>query len=138
MPEDSENSYALAISIFCGLERWSHRTPLGRRDGVRRLEDFLRTLWRPPSAPAFEDFCIPVDGNKITIRAVSIERDAGMRHGRDGLEWCLQSALAEEFADRIATLVLSASGHQYLDARGNGIAVEVSTGEYPETFHPNR
>lgn len=110
----------------------------GDATGMRRLEDFLRALWRTPYAPAFEDFCIPVDGNKITIRPVSVERDAGMRHGRDALEWSLHPALAEDFADRIAALVPSASGHQYLDARGNSVAVEVSAGEYPETFHPNR
>lgn len=106
--------------------------------GMRCLEEFLRGLWRTRRAPALEDFCAPVDGNKIKIRAVSVEGDVGMRRSRDGFEWSLQPALAEEFADKIAGLVTSASGHQYLDARGNGIAVEVSIGEYPETFHPNR
>jgi hypothetical protein len=61
-----------------------------------------------------------------------------MRFGRGGLEWSVQPVLAEDFADKLDVLASSVSGHQYLDVRGNDIAVEVSIGEYPEILHPDR
>jgi hypothetical protein len=79
-----------------------------------------------------------VDGKEITIIAVSDAGDAGMRLVRNELEWRLQPELAEDFADKVDVLTSSASGHQYLDARGNDITVMVSIGEYPESFHPVR
>jgi hypothetical protein len=103
--------------------------------GMRQSRDWLRSAGAP-DALAFETLCTPADGNEITIKAVPHERDAGMRFGRDGLEWSLQLALAEDFADKVDVLASSVSGHQYLDARGNDIAVEVSIGEYPETDPP--
>lgn len=105
--------------------------------GMRQLRDWLRSV-KAPDALAFESLCTSIDGNEIAIKAVAHERDAGMRFGRDGLEWSLQPVLAEDFADKLDVLASSVSGHQYLDARGNDIAVEVSIGEYPESLHPDR
>jgi hypothetical protein len=104
---------------------------------MRRLRDWLRSVSAPDTL-AFGALCTSVDGKKITIKAVSDEGDAGMRFGCNGLEWSLQPALAEDFADKLDVLASSVSGHQYLDARGNDIAVEVSIGEYAETLHPDR
>ena len=104
--------------------------------GMRQLRDWLRSV-TAPDVLAFESLCASVDGNEIAIKVVAHERDAGMRFGRDGLEWSLQPVLAEDFADKLDVLASSASGHQYLDARGNDIAVEVSMGEHPETLHPD-
>jgi hypothetical protein len=56
---------------------------------------------------------------------------------RNGLERRLQPGLAEEFSDKIDVLTSSVSGHQYLDAQGNEITVEVSIGEYPEILRPD-
>jgi hypothetical protein len=110
----------------------------GDESGMRELRDFLRGSWAAPNALAFETFCTSVDGRKITIRAVSDAGDAGMHFVRNGLEWRLQPELAEDFADKVDVLGSSASGHQYLDARGSDITVVVSIGEYPEAFHPVR
>ena len=109
----------------------------GDATGMRKLRDFLRSAWAAPNAPALEAFCDSVDGRKITIRAVSDSGNTGMRFARNDLEWRLQPELAEDFADKIDVLASSLSGHQYLDARGSDITVEVSIGEYPETLHPD-
>jgi hypothetical protein len=109
----------------------------GDANGLRGLRDWLRSV-SAPDALAFEALCTSVDGKKIRIKAVPDEGDAGMRFGCNDLEWSLQPALAEDFADKLDVLASSVSRHQYLDARGNDIAVEVSIGEYPETLHPDR
>jgi hypothetical protein len=79
-----------------------------------------------------------VDGNEITRAVAPREKDAGMRFGSKGLEWSVHPALAEHFAEMLDSLASGASGHQYLDAHGNDVAVEVSVGEYPDTLHPDR
>jgi hypothetical protein len=81
-----------------------------------------------------EAFCEAVDGRTITVRAVCNQRDTGMRLTRDGLEWRLLTDLTEDYAEMVDVLTSSESGHQYLEARGSNITVEVSIGEYPETL----
>ena len=110
----------------------------GDATGMRELRDFLRGAWAAPNALALEAICDAVDGREITIRAVSDPGNTGMGFVRNGLEWRLRSDLAEDFAEKIDVLASSVSGHQYLDAYGSDITVEVSIGEYPETLHPDR
>ena len=99
--------------------------------------DFLRSEW-PSSTLA--RFCEAVDGRKITVKAVSDKRDTGMHFASDGLEWKLRSDLARDFADKVEVLASSTSGHQYLDCYyvTDGITVEVSIGEYPDSLHSDR
>jgi hypothetical protein len=105
--------------------------------GMRELVDFLRSEW-PSSTLA--RFCEAVDGRKITVKAVSDKRDTGMHFASDGLEWKLRSDLARDFADKVEVLASSTSGHQYLDCYyvTDGITVEVSIGEYPDSLHSDR
>jgi hypothetical protein len=103
--------------------------------GMRKLRDFLRNEW-PSSTLAL--FCNAVDSQKITVKAVSDERQTGMQLAHDVLEWRIRSDLAENFADKIEALASSIAGHQYLSSYSNDIIVEVSIGEYPESLHPNR
>src|SRR5437762_1490923 len=110
----------------------------GDATGMRALRDFLRRVGPAPSAPTLDGFCEAVDGRTITVRAVSDQRDTGMRFVRGGLEWRLRPDLAEDFAEKVDVLASSVAGHQYLDAYGTDIAVQVSTGEYPESLHPDR
>ncbi len=105
--------------------------------GMRDLRDFLRRAWPASNAPTLDGFCEAVDGRMISVRAVSDQRDTGMRLGRDGLEWRLRPDLAADFAEKVDVLASSVAGHQYLDAYNSDIAVEVSTGEYPESLHPD-
>ncbi|MBR1277918.1 hypothetical protein [Bradyrhizobium sp. AUGA SZCCT0283] len=109
----------------------------GDATGMRDLRDFLRLTWAAPNAPTLDRFCEAVDGRMIAVRAVSDQRDTGMRLARDGLEWRLQPDLAEDFAEMVDVLASSVSGHQYLETRGSDISVEVSIGEYPETLRPD-
>lgn len=106
--------------------------------GMGELRDVLRGAWPAWDAPTLDGFCEAVDGWTITVRAVSDQRDTGMRFVRGGLEWRLRPDLAEDFAEKVDVLTSSVTGHQYLDAYGTDIAVEVSTGEYPESLHPDR
>lgn len=110
----------------------------GETTDMRVLRDFLRSVFGPSNTPPLDSFCEAVDGRTITVRAVSDERDSGMHLAGGGLEWKLRPDLAETYADMVDALVASASGHQYLDAPGSDITVditvEVSIGEYPETF----
>ncbi len=101
------------------------------------LRDFLRSAWAAPHAPTLSKFCEAVDGRTITVRAVSNQSDTGMRLAREGLEWRLRPELAEDYAEMVDVLASSASGHQYLEARGSDITVEVSIGEYPESLRPD-
>jgi len=106
--------------------------------GMRELRSFLRGAWPVSNAPTLDRFCEAVDGKTITVRAVTDQPDTGMRLARDGLEWRLRPDLAEDFAGKVDGLASSVAGHQYLDAYRSEIAVEVSTGEYPENLHPDR
>ena len=106
--------------------------------GMRELLNFLRSPLTASSERSLEAFCISVDGRRITVRAVSDERDAGMRLAQTGLEWRLHPDLAEDFAHKVDQLTSTDAGHQYLDASGNEVAVEVSIGEYPEALNPIR
>lgn len=119
---------------------WNGPTVLfwGDAAGMRALRDCLRGAWRASNAPTLDGFCEAVDGKAITVRAVSDHRDTGMHLARGGLEWRLRPDLAEDFADKVDVLASSAAGHQYLDAYSSDITVEVSTGEYPESLHPDR
>ena len=105
--------------------------------GMRDLRDFLRSAWPASNAPKLDRFCEAVDGRKITVIAVSDRRDTGMFFAGDGLEWSLRPDLADDFAEKVDVLASSAAGHQYLDAYSSDIVVEVSTGEYPESLHPD-
>ena len=111
----------------------------GDATGMRELRDFLRGAWAAPNAPTFDRFYEAVDGRTISVRAVSDQRDTGMRLARDGLEWRLRPDLAEDFAEKVDVLAASVAGHQYLDHYpGDGdITVQVSIGEYPETLRPS-
>ncbi|WP_426525550.1 hypothetical protein [Bradyrhizobium sp. McL0615] len=111
----------------------------GDATGMRELRDFLRGARAAPNAPTFERFCEAVDGRTVSVRAVSDQRDTGMRLARDGLEWRLRSDLAEDFAEKVDVLAASVAGHQYLGhyPGDDDITVEVSIGEYPETLRPN-
>lgn len=109
----------------------------GDADDIRQLQGWLRSIGAS-DALTLKAFCTSVDGNEITSEVVAREEDAGMRLGSKGLEWSVQPALAGDFAEMLDGLASGASGHQYLDARGNDVAVEVSVGEYPETLHPDR
>jgi hypothetical protein len=102
----------------------------GDAEGMSQLRDFLRDprLWH-----SLEQFCMVADGRKITVRAVSNWRDACVDLGPDSLEWRLDPASADEFAEKVAVLV-SEKGHQYLDSPEGDIEVMVSHGEYPENF----
>jgi hypothetical protein len=105
--------------------------------GMCDLRDFLRAL--PASnALTLDRFCRAVDGKTITVRAVADQRDTGVRLARDSLEWKLRPDLAADFAELVDVLASSMAGHQYLDAHSGDIIVEVSTGEYPESLHPDR
>jgi len=110
----------------------------GDAAGIRELRNFLRSPLTASNERSLEAFCISVDGRRITIRTVSNERDAGMRLALKDLEWSLQPELAEDFAHKVHQLTSTGAGHQYLDARGNEVAVEVSIGEYPEALNPIR
>jgi hypothetical protein len=103
---------------------------------MQELRNFLRSPLTDSNGPSLDAFCTSVDGRYITVRAVFDERDAGMRLARSGLEWKLQPELAEAFAHKVHQLTSAGDGHQYLDARGNEVAVEVSIGEYPEALNP--
>lgn len=105
---------------------------------MRELRNFLRSPLTASNEGSLEAFCTSVDGQHITTRTVSDVGDAGMRLGRTGLEWGLQPELAEDFAHKVHRLTSTGAGHQYLDARGNQVAVEVSIGEYSETLKPIR
>jgi hypothetical protein len=103
--------------------------------GMRELGAFLRS--ELPSS-ALGEFCEAVDGRKIAVKRVSDERDIGMRSTSDGLEWKLRPDWARDFAEKVEVLASAASGHQYLDCCvTDNITVEVSTGEYPESLHPD-
>ena len=108
----------------------------GDAAGMRELRDFLRNPRNVASGLTLEQFCVAVDNRTIAVRAVSQRRDTGMRLAHNGLEWRLRPDLADEFAEKVDQLVSSTAGHQYLDAYGGNIVVEVSTGEYPENLHP--
>jgi hypothetical protein len=110
----------------------------GDAAGIRELRDFLRSACGAPNALTLDRLCEAVDRRAITVRAASDPRDTGMRFARGGLEWRLHRGLAEEYAEKIHVLASSSSGHQYLDAPGGQIAVEVSIGEYSETIRPDR
>ena len=119
---------------------WKGRTVLlwGDATGMRELRDFLRSAWPTLNAPKLDGFCDAVDGRKITVMAVSDQRDTGIFFTGDGLEWRLQPDLAEDFAEKVDVLASCVAGHQYLNAYNCDINVEVSTGEYPESLHPDR
>ena len=105
--------------------------------GMRDLRDFLRSARLASNAPSLDRFCRAIDGRKITIIAASDQRDTGMYFVRDCLEWRLRTDMAEDFADKVDVLASGGAGHQYLDGYNCDIAVEVSTGEYPESLHPD-
>lgn len=102
------------------------------------LRDFLRGAWLVSDAPALDGLCEAVDGRTISIRAASDQRDTGMRMASAALEWRLRPDLAKVFAEKVDALASSVAGHQYLDAYSSGVTVEVSTGECPESLHPDR
>src|SRR3954469_5170099 len=91
----------------------------GDATGMRELRDFLSSPLTALKEPAFETFCTSADGNRITIRYVSDEQDAGMRLVRGRIAWSLHQALAKDFGDKVDVLTTAVTGHQYLDARGN-------------------
>ena len=105
---------------------------------MRDLRDFLLGPLTALNQADFENFCTSVDGNRITFISISDEQNAGMRLVLDRIEWSLNRTLAKEFAEKIDALTTAIAGHQYLDARGNEVAVEVSIGEYPDMLHPVR
>jgi hypothetical protein len=105
--------------------------------GMCDLRDFLRGALPASDAQTLDRFCEAVDGRTITVSAVSNSRETGMHLTRNGLEWRLLPGLAEDFAAKVDALASCVEGHQYLDADGNAIAVEVSIGEYPESLHPD-
>jgi hypothetical protein len=109
----------------------------GDANGMRQLQDWLRSIGGSERL-ALEASCTAIDGNDITAEVVPLEKDAGMRFGSACLTWYVQPALAGDFVEMLDGLASGASGHQYLDARGNKVAVEISVGEYPETLHPDR
>jgi hypothetical protein len=119
---------------------WKGNTVLfwGDAMGMRALRDVLRSVRPASNAPELDGFCDAVDGRKITVIAVSEQRDTGIFFAGDGLEWRLQPDLAGAFAEKVAMLASCAAGHQYLDAYNCDINVEVSTGEYPDSLHPDR
>jgi hypothetical protein len=119
---------------------WKGPTVLlwGDATGMGELRDFLRSAWPASNAPILDGFCDAVDRRKITVIAVSEQRDTGIFFAGDGLEWRLQPDLAAAFAEKVAVLASCAAGHQYLDAYNCDISVEVSTGEYPDSLHPER
>lgn len=127
------NGIALRSAYFVDWKGGPTFLIWGNSEGMINLRDWLRLA---PNAGALAQFCHSADGKEISIKVVVHERDAGMRIGQVGLEWSLSPALAADFADKIEALVASASGHQYLDARGNNVTVEVSIGEYPEDLSP--
>ena len=110
----------------------------GDAEGMRELRDFLRSARNVSSGLTLQQLCVAVDNRTIAVKAVSDRRDTGMRLVQNGLEWRLRPDLADEFAEKVGQLVSSTAGHQYLDAYGSNIVVEVSTGEYPESLHPER
>jgi len=110
----------------------------GDTEGMRELRDFLRNARNVASGLTLQRLCVAVDNKTIAVKAVSDRRDTGMRLVQNGLEWGLRPDLADEFAEKVDRLVASSAGHQYLDAYGSSIVVEVSTGEYPDSLHPER
>jgi hypothetical protein len=106
----------------------------GDPEGISRLRDFLHD---PNQWHSLESFCKALDGRKITIRAVANWHDAGVRLAPDSLEWTLDPASADEFAEKVGKLV-SKKGHQYLRFPKGDIDVMVSQGEYPENLKPDR
>jgi len=105
---------------------------------MRELRDFLRSAWPASNALKLDRFCEAVDGRMITVIAVPDQRDTGIFFAGDGLEWRLRPDLAVDFAEKVDVLASCVAGHQYLGAYSSDIAVEVSTGEYPESLHPDR
>ncbi len=110
----------------------------GDARGMCNLRDFLRGALSASEAQTLGRLCEAVDGRTIAVRGVSDQRETGMHLVRNDLEWRLLPELAEDFAEKVDVLASCVAGHQYLDAKGSDIVVEVSTGEYPESLHPDR
>jgi hypothetical protein len=102
------------------------------------LRELLRRACTPSNRLTLDMFCEAVDGRVISIRPVADYSESGMRFAGRNLEWCLLPTQADEFAEKIDVLASAENGHQYLDAHDVGIAVEVSIGEYPDNWRPER
>lgn len=103
----------------------------GDVDGMRDLRDFLRQLRTAETPRTLASFCEAADGKEITVVPMLDRRENGMCLRRDRLEWKLDPATADEFADKIDALTNVSDGHQYLECPGDEVGVMVSAGEYP-------
>jgi hypothetical protein len=119
------------------FEDWKDGRPSvllwGDAAGMAELRDFLRSF---ANVPTLGGFCRAIDRRIINITVAATQDDAGMCLAGECLEWRLLPALADCYAEKVAALVPSTSGHQYLETDGSDITVEVSIGEYPEDLHP--
>jgi hypothetical protein len=102
--------------------------------GMRELHIFLTMLTTGGSGSLST---IAVDRRQIAVKVA--KGDAGIRIEEDSIQWNIDPAMIESFAEKVQVLALRMNGHQYLEHGGpDEIPVTVSVGECPDNLHPEQ
>jgi len=106
----------------------------GDSNGLRLLADTFRRLAKNVGPVAIHELPFVEVHHGIRIVATVSKRDDGASiHGLD-VSWERSTDGWQDAADKLDALEMATAGHQYLDASSDQVTVEVSIGEYGDSW----
>ena len=113
---------------------WDTLLLWGDEDGLSRLLALLREVAASKHAVALHKlpWVLPLGGVEVELTA-GRRSDVRIQKAGPAVEWFCTADDLRDHADRVASLIASSDGHQYLDSSSSvqPLQIMVSKGEYP-------